>query len=158
MRKFVEALADACGKFAQHLQKALEKRGHEVFLCAAGFGDQFGPQIRKALYKMTYFLPLITLEPKYGQNSGGTYTTYFELQWAHENKRRICPVMMFPGSWPPTQLEEALKQSGDEDGAAMVAFAFLPSLYSSPRSCCFPRAAYWVLLVRCSPVHVSFQY
>merc|ERR1712050_305321 len=96
-----------------------------------GFGDQFGPQIRKALTAMDMFVPFVTLDPLYGNDSGGTYTTYFELQFAHEHKTPLCPILMYEGpdgQWPPTKLRDALLAAGDEDGAAMVMFSFLPSL------------------------------
>merc|ERR1711920_200120 len=67
-------------------------------------------------------------DPMYGADSGSTYTTYFELQFALENRKKIVPIAMYEGSWPPTALQQALRKAGDNDGAGVVAMAFLPSL------------------------------
>merc|ERR1711957_245473 len=70
----------------------------------------------------------VTLDPMYGQNSGGTYTTHYELRHAFENKMKIVPLIMYEGAWPPAQLRDALLAADDEVGASYVNVALTPSL------------------------------
>jgi len=114
--------------YAKFLKEHLEESGHRVFLCSVSAGQTFGPQIMSALRSCQFFIALLTLDPLYGENSGGTYTTYFELQYAVEHKKTICPVMMYPGDWPPNMLAEALEDAGCHEGADLVSYALMPSL------------------------------
>merc|ERR1719229_344155 len=74
--------------FAKALKDALERQGHEVFLCAAGTGDEFGVIIGKALFSMDYMVSFVTLNPNYGANAGGKYTTYYELKYAFNQGKK----------------------------------------------------------------------
>merc|ERR1712150_443435 len=80
-----------------------------------------------ALYEMDYIVCFLTLNPLYAQNSGGTYTTYYELNYAFEHKKKIVPLIIDDISWPPNELVTALHGVGDE-GAPLVSMALLPSL------------------------------
>lgn len=80
--------------FAGYLKASLEKQGHEIFLSAAGAGDNFGKSVGKAMLEMDYIVPLVTLDPPYGQDTGNEYSSYEELSYASEQKKKICVVMM----------------------------------------------------------------
>merc|ERR1712079_751811 len=86
-----------------------------------------GPEIRGALFDMDYMVSFVTLDPAYGQDSGCTYTTYYELNFAKENKIKIVPLKLFEGAWPD-MLINALLVMQDKNAAALVKFAFAPSL------------------------------
>jgi len=113
--------------FAHMLKDGLEKLGHRIFLCSAGTGESFGDQIKDALRKCNYVVPLVTKDPLYGANCGGTYTTYYELRYAQEREKKICPVMMYDGPWPPKDLIDKLDKAGDQAGAAQIDYTFLPA-------------------------------
>merc|ERR1712032_431178 len=92
----------------KYLRDDLQEAGYKVFLCSAKVGQEFGPSIAAALQSCKYFVPLLTLHPMYGEDTGGSYSTFHELQLAGEHHKKICPVMMYKGTWPPKELEAAL--------------------------------------------------
>merc|ERR1719401_476075 len=85
----------ALKNFANLIKMEWEKLGHDVFLCAAGYGDSFGGIIANALSAKPNFVAFITLDPPYGENSGGTFTTHYELDFAYQRKKKIFPIMMY---------------------------------------------------------------
>merc|ERR1712217_142540 len=110
------------------VKAALADHGHEAFLCDAGTGDTFETQIRNALTTCDCFVPFITLDPPYGAQGDSPFSSYFELDWAHQNKTLMAPILMYePKEWPPKRLASKLEEIGDKDAAGLIRFAFRPA-------------------------------
>lgn len=102
---------------AHLLKEELAKQSVRCFLCAAGPGESFGDQIRKALFSCCVLVAFAT--DNYGEDSGTKFTTYYELDYAFQYKRRIVPLRM-SSHWPPNK-------NGDA-GRALTAHVFSPGI------------------------------
>eukprot|EP00419_Tripos_fusus_P082048 CAMPEP_0172935794 /NCGR_PEP_ID=MMETSP1075-20121228/221695_1 /TAXON_ID=2916 /ORGANISM="Ceratium fusus, Strain PA161109" /LENGTH=373 /DNA_ID=CAMNT_0013797155 /DNA_START=30 /DNA_END=1151 /DNA_ORIENTATION=- len=103
---------------AKMLKEVLDGRSIGGFLCAAGLGESFGEQIRKALFFCNVLVAFVV--DSYGEDSGTKFTTYYELDYAFQNGRRIVPLRLSQ-DWPP-------KCNNCTNGQALTAQVFSPSM------------------------------
>lgn len=108
---------------ARELYDALKQRGNlKVFMVHANAGDDFGKWTDKALYRMEAMVAVCF--DNYGQRTENKYCTYYEVRYARTNSKRIIPLKLYKGNWPP----EPRDHDNDDDGPAQNRAVFYEGL------------------------------
>jgi hypothetical protein len=83
---------------ARVLQDELVKIGVDARMVEAAAGVDFGTETHKYLYSMKAMIAFCFED--YGQNTTSMYSTYWELKYAFDKKKRIIPIKRC-AEWPP---------------------------------------------------------
>jgi hypothetical protein len=83
---------------ARGLQDELVKIGVDARMVEAAAGRNFGDDTQELLYSMNTMIAFCFED--YGQNTTSMYSTYWELKYAFDKKKRIIPIKRC-AEWPP---------------------------------------------------------
>lgn len=116
-------LGDSTQEQAKTLYEELLQLGVKVFMVSTNAGDNFGKQVMAALYHSKTLIAFCS--SNYGALTASAYSTYHELEYANEQKKRILPVKLCI-EWPPQPTNS--DGTPNEEGTIQNKFVFKQSM------------------------------
>ena len=114
---------------ARALHTSLRAIGVNSYMVEAGAGSRFGPKTVYGLVEMGVMVAFCSTD--YGQKTGSSYCSYYELEYANQHHVPIIPVQMCE-EWPPNSDDDKDENGYVEprcnSGFRMNTFALKPDL------------------------------
>ncbi|CAK9021372.1 unnamed protein product, partial [Durusdinium trenchii] len=112
---------DKTKAYMKKVKVALEQLNIDVFMVEKGIGEEYAAPTMLGMYNAKAMVIFGTAE--YGAKTGVQYETYFELQYAYQEKIFLIPLRLCK-EWPPKPTDA----DGGHLGAAQNSFVLRPSI------------------------------